>query len=389
MSKSGSGSGSRTMPAMLGLWRRHTPKCPHRKKGRKYLKCKCPIWVDGELHGKRFRRSAGVRDWQRALRKVAAWENPDAPNPKLVPEALEAFLKHCRDLSPASRRKYRNLCNQFQRFCESQAISTLSELTLEDLDLYCASRDLSPLTAQKELQTLRQIFGFWVDRRWIGDNHAQKIRAPRGAKSRPVEPYTPPEVTRLITACDKIGRQAYERLRARAMVLLMRYTGLRISDVIALSRDRVKDGYLHLHTQKTGGHVLLPMPSDLQEALDALPVPKRASHGCQYFFWNAKTSRRQLVTMAHKTLDAVFRIAGVENARSHRFRHTLATEILSKGGTEQDVADILGISPAVVRKHCAKWNRGRQERVINIMRAVHGSRGFEDFEELSTGAQIQ
>ena len=161
------------------------------------------------------------------------------------------------------------------------------------------------------------------------------------------------------------------------MVLLMRYTGLRISDVITLSRDRVKDGYLHLQTQKTGGHVLLPMPSDLREALDALPVPKGASHGCLYFFWNAKTSRRQLVTMAHKTLDAVFRIASVDNARSHRFRHTLATEILSKGGTEQDVADILGISPAVVRKHYAKWNRGRQERVVNIMRAVHGSSGYE------------
>ena len=93
--------------------------------------------------------------------------------------------------------------------------------------------------------------------------------------------------------------------------------------------------------------------------------------------------------MAHKTLHAVFRLSRVEKARSHRFRHTLATEILSKGGTEQDVADFLGISPSVVRKHYAKWNRGRQERVVNIMRAVHGSRGFEDFEEPTSSAQIQ
>ena len=93
--------------------------------------------------------------------------------------------------------------------------------------------------------------------------------------------------------------------------------------------------------------------------------------------------------MAHKSLDSVFRRAGVENARSHRFRHTLATEILTKGGTEQDVADILGISPAIVRKHYAKWSLGRQKRVINIMRAVHGTRGYEEFQELPTSAQIQ
>lgn len=380
---------SRKIFGMLNLSRRHTPKCPHRKKGRAHIKCKCPIWVDGELHGKRFRRSTGVRDWQRALRKVAAWENHDGPRPKRVCEALEAFLRSCRDLASASERKYRNVCNQFQRFCESQTITTLAELTVEDLDLYCASRELSPLSSQKELQTLRQIYSFWMDRRWIADNHAQKIRPPRGARPRPVDPYTPAEVSQLITACDKIGRQNYERLRARAMVLMMRYTGLRISDVITLSRDRVRDGYLQLHTQKTGGHVLLPMPSDLREALETLPIPKGADRGCPFFFWNGKTSRRQVVTMAHKSLDSVFRRAGVENARSHRFRHTLATEILTKGGTEQDVADILGISPAIVRKHYAKWSLGRQKRVINIMRAVHGTRGYEEFQELPTSAQIQ
>jgi len=87
--------------AMLNLWRRHTPKCPHRRKGRFYVKCTCPIWVDGELNGKRFRRSTGVKDWQRALRKLAAWDRPDAPSLKPISEAIAAFQLHCRDLAPA------------------------------------------------------------------------------------------------------------------------------------------------------------------------------------------------------------------------------------------------------------------------------------------------
>src|SRR3974390_3132757 len=31
-----------------------------------YTKCSCPIWCDGELNGERYRRSVGLRDWNRA-----------------------------------------------------------------------------------------------------------------------------------------------------------------------------------------------------------------------------------------------------------------------------------------------------------------------------------
>jgi hypothetical protein len=32
---------------------------------------------------------------------------------------------------------------------------------------------------------------------------------------------------------------------------------------------------------------------------------------------------------------------------------------------------ILGISPAVVRKHYAKWSQSRQDRITRVMQAVH------------------
>jgi hypothetical protein len=44
------------------------------------------------------------------------------------------------------------------------------------------------------------------------------------------------EIVKIIAACDQIGRSSYERRRARAMTLLMRYAGLRISDVVTLAR---------------------------------------------------------------------------------------------------------------------------------------------------------
>jgi integrase len=156
------------------------------------------------------------------------------------------------------------------------------------------------------------------------------------------------------------------------MVLLMRHTGLRIGDVITLARERVRDGSIELHTAKTSGLIRLPLPLVVLEALREVPIPRGATTGCPYYFWNGSTSRRQVVTMAHKTLSAVFARANVPDARSHRFRHTLATDILAKGGTMQDVADILGISAGIAERHYAKWSLAREERIRLLMQAVHG-----------------
>ena len=67
---------------MLELYRRHTTKCRHREKGRGFTKCNCPIWVDGELNGRRFRRSVGLRNWSRAVKRLELWDpQKDAPIP--------------------------------------------------------------------------------------------------------------------------------------------------------------------------------------------------------------------------------------------------------------------------------------------------------------------
>jgi integrase len=82
-------------------------------------------------------------------------------------------------------------------------------------------------------------------------------------------------------------------------------------------------------------------------------------------------SKDALVGIARRTLRAVFKRAGLVGAHAHRFRHTLATEILARGGTKQDCADVLGISAAVVRKHYAKWSQARQQRISNLMQAIY------------------
>ena len=66
-------------------------------------------------------------------------------------------------------------------------------------------------------------------------------------------------------------------------------------------------------------------------------------------------------------MTTVFKASGVTGACSHRFKHTLATEVLELGGTFEDAADILGDTEAIVRKHYAKWSAGRQVRISDLL----------------------
>jgi site-specific recombinase XerD len=68
-------------------------------------------------------------------------------------------------------------------------------------------------------------------------------------------------------------------------------------------------------------------------------------------------------------LAAVFRKSGVKSAHAHRYRHTLATRLLEQGASFELVADVLGNSPAVVRKHYGKWSKGRQDNIDRHMLA--------------------
>ena len=244
------------------------------------------------------------------------------------------------------------------------------------------------MTWKGERQMFVTFFAYCVRRKWMTTNPAKELEAPRNLKPNEVVPYTVHEESRILAACDQIGGgkynrsgARYEQLRARAMVMLLRQTALRISDVCTLQKDAISWDQdtaawrIRLRTQKSGEPVYLPIPESLKLVLDALPLPRNAPQDCPYYFWNGLTSRRAVVGIAERTLAAVFKKSGVKNTHAHRYRHTLATRLLEQGATFEQVADILGNSPAVVRKHYGKWSKGRQANIDRLM--------FAHFETMS------
>jgi integrase len=175
----------------------------------------------------------------------------------------------------------------------------------------------------------------------------------------------------------RLGQREWHRLirlRARAMVLLMRYTGMRISDVVTLSRDHIKGIYLEKRAVKNHRQIRVELPIEVLKVLECLPHPKAAAQDSKLFFSGGNASLRSLVKGAERTMAAVFKRSGVAHAHCHRFRHTLASELLARPGvTMEDVAGILGDTTGTIERHYAKWTPARQARQDEALRRVHGT----------------
>ena len=330
--------------------------------------------TDGEVNDIRVRQSLNTSDWARARRRVGDLENGVASGRirKSVSDAVEAFLGQC-DVEPSTLKKYRRVLRYFAEFAEKEHLTHVDQINLEVLDGFRAGRNVVPLTWSKELQTLRQFFTFCLDRKWIEENPAKKLRMPSNAKPKEIRPYTHLEIVKIIAACDTFGKSSYERRRARAMILLQRNYALRVSDVATLRKNRIDGEQIFLHALKNGAPIWLPLFAEMKFALECLPLPKGADSDCPYFFWTGNGHRDCFIKTADRTLQAVFRKSGVADAKAHRFRHTLATEILATGGSIQDVANILGDSPAIIQKHYAKWSPEYQKRTAEILQRVRGT----------------
>ncbi len=360
---------------MLTIYRRHLDSCEHRLLGRSYAKCACPIHCDGVVGGAACPGKPRHRQLARAVRRAAELEEEASGGQvrKPLADTIDVFLAD-RTIESSTARKYRRIGTYFNQYAERVGVSTVDKFLLVHLDGYRVERKLSPLSWSKELQLLRTFFDFCMKRKWCKENPAKDMTMPGDPKPRPRESYSRDELSKIISASDRIGQGSYERLRSRAMVLLMRYHGLRISDVATLERERVRGGEILLYAQKNGKVVWAPAEVEVLAALAVLPLPKGATSDCQYFFWNGSGSREGQTKTVGRTLQAVFSKSGVENAIAHRFRHTLCNEILVNGGTIEDAANILGDSPAVIRKHYVKWSVSHQARITEVLNRVRGAR---------------
>jgi len=357
---------------MLYTYRRHRKCCPHLREGRNCLRCGCPVWVDGRLNGERIHEALKTTDWQKAQQIVRDWEADGSRIAKRSRderiEIEQAWLRfktdlESRKLHPSTLRKYLLLQRQMNEFAQRRSLRLLKQLDLVALDEFRSEWKDGALSACKKLERMRAFFRFSQSRKWITENPAAELRAPK-AFSRPTMPFTQEEVARVLSAVDVYlsetpanGRE--NGLRLRAFVLLLRFSGMRISDVVSLTSERMSGNRLFLYTQKTGVPVHILLPEFVLRSLEL--VPRKS--GTQ-FFWSGAGKLDSAVRSWQTRLRRLFQLARLVGGHAHRFRDTFAVELLQAGVPIERVSILLGHqSTRVTEKHYNPWVRSRQEQL--------------------------
>jgi integrase/recombinase XerD len=226
-------------------------------------------------------------------------------------------------------------------------------------------------SARKKLEQLRSLLRFFVKAGALQTNPALGLDAPI-VKQPPTLPFEKNEMVRILYACDHLYTDSYGRVgqpnakRIKALVLLLRYSGLRIGDAATLPVSRIVNGKVFLRTAKTGTHVTCPLPPLAVEALSACPRTNPL-----YFFWTGQCSRGTVARHWHSKLAKLFSVAGIPNGHPHRFRDTFAVEQLLSGTPIEQVSALLGHSSIkVTERHYAPWVKARQEQMeSNVIRS--------------------
>ena len=337
---------------MLCLWKRHLKKCPH--KDIYYRRCTCPIWAMGTFQGQFIRKSLGTRSWERGTQIIREWEDSSNVEVVTLEQAAAKFIEDCksRHLSVDTENKYKLLFKELTAYFSNREVQ---HIKLDDLSTFRASWNVSPITALKKLERMKSFFKFCEDRKWIKSNPARLLKTPKTSFA-PTLPFTEEEWDKILWATEIYPIKGIygekSRQRIKTFVMTLRYTGLRIRDVVRLKREHVQDWKVQLYTQKTGQAVYIPIPAKLERMLAEIPT-----NG--YFFWSGLGNEKSCVGDWQRSLRKLFKLAGVQG-HAHMFRDTMAVDLLNKGIPLETVAVILGNSLKVCEKHYAPWVKSRQ-----------------------------
>jgi integrase/recombinase XerD len=366
--------------------KRHSDDCQEKNKVREWQqisdsrkRCACLYWSCGvHSRGEGFkRRSTGESSAERAkdvvrLRLETGKRTATLASSQGTPinVAIAEFMKYTADggVEQSTLAKYKTLMQQLQAYADWKGFTSVRELdqtavlefrrAWEDKDSgYKRGRQNgngvqlwranSIGTCKRNAKTLRLFFRYCISRTWRTDDPTLALRFPKEQASKGkehVKYLTPAQFKAILEECDISNHVSdYNKLRVKALILTMRWTGLRISDAVVLTADRITDGVLKVVTRKASTPVQIPIHVDLSTALSTL----RPYEG-GFLFWNKRTEDSSAATVQNNygvRLAALFENAGIHtdsNHVSHTLRNTFAVDLLEKGVPLETVSILLG-----------------------------------------------
>jgi integrase len=205
---------------------------------------------------------------------------------------------------------------------------------------------------------LHRTFALAVDNEMITKNPVRMEGRPGDNPENGAQPFNGNELTRLraIAGDDLL------------IFLVLRWTGLRGSDAVKFTWQEVsfESKEIERVTQKRRKKVVLPINLELLFALEAEHARRKPQPKDRVLI-NPATNRPLTRPGLYRRILALGKRAGVRDAHPHRFRDTLAVDMLSRGASPYDVAKLLADTIETVERHYAPFTKELRERVRGLI----------------------
>ena len=376
-----------------------------RKRGRVF-------WSDGIVRGSRIRKPLGTRNHDAALKVVARIERALAEGtdsslwadlkqflpeptfrafadvvgykePVVKPEPTWADLSATFEnelrrrialdkLAESTAHRYRHTVREFKTFLEERKIVLLRDITkplVESFKVWRAGRIKSRnfsrggTSLALDAAILHRVFAIGVEYEILEKNPVRMEGRPGDNPERGAQPFSAAQLEKLKQAA---GPELF-------IFLLLRWTGMRGSDVVGLTWDDIHFDRREIErvTQKRRKPVIIPIHSELLFALE-VEFERRSPRPEDQVLPPNRERGRMTRPRLYQRCKSMGRRAGIEDAHPHRFRDTFAVDMLARGATPYDVAKLLGDEIATVEKHYAPFVRELRERVRGLMESDNG-----------------
>lgn len=246
----------------------------------------------------------------------------------------------------------------------------VDDLVLRDyLDYLRISQDLAAQTMNRHLSTFRSFFRFLLEQRIVEQNPAASIRYARLGKTSGGHTYLlQSEAAQLLQVADNQSRFAKRDL---AMIALMLFCGLRISEVAGLNKSDIRWGekklivrgkgnkirelplndyvlkilhdYLQVRPEPNPGKKLKPGSTPIEHARKALAEKDGSAQDALFVSSHLRRiSTRGIRDAVDRAMEHVELEDSGKRITPHKLRHTFATLLYLNGADINVLKELLG-----------------------------------------------
>ncbi|MCX7832366.1 MAG: tyrosine recombinase [Actinobacteria bacterium] len=258
---------------------------------------------------------------------------------------FEAFLLLERRLSKNTVKAYISDVQEFLLFLKKRKINVISKVDASLIEDFMSHLALSERSKARLGSSLRSFFKFLLATGNRINIDPDEISLPKIPKYLPVV-FSVEEVTKLI---DSVSGTDFLSVRDRAILEVLYATGMRVSELINLTTDRVDlKEQLAIVVGKGNKERIVPFGRSAREALERWLTIRSVS-----LISKGKISNYVFLSKNLKKLtrDAVFRMlkkralaCGIRKISPHSLRHSCATHMIENGADLRAVQEILGHS---------------------------------------------